>query len=413
MRGASLDERDSERRRADHESCDKYRRILAERNLHFKSDELKVFLQPYFDDAELYWNSVSDLLKYARSIADKRGVFSGESLLDLFNATKPYIMNIDDFEDPDIPFGEIFKNIVNRYLMEGVNSTKGFLSQLITEPIWKMSEEEIRQFPNLSLIVDTMKKSRESFLKHVEFLHAGILDYGGEQIGEYLEKLDKVVEEHIQEHLSNRCLVLISGILKRETKDTIHNMIKTQIRVNSSDKFVRAAITSLVQQEAKTLAVKETMKFCGKIDPLFCERTEFRNLIRELRSDVAKKIELIFEGKESKKKAWIVFLVLLVLAVGFRGLVFLIEKNRRSKSEEEDSEEGENEQGEIGESLGNEGQGLSEDRCRLLRVRSTRDRRSRPVPKQLPQQWWSVVVEIFRVLVWLRSWISSFWTQIK
>jgi hypothetical protein len=302
--------------------------------------------------------------------------------------------------------------------MEGMNLTKGFVSQLITESVWKMSEEEIRQFPNLSLIVDTKEKAREFFVQHVESLHAGIHDYGGEQIGEYLENLDKVVEEHIQEHLSNRCLSLISGILKRETKETIHNLIVREVRANIGNKmneFVRVAITTLVQQEAETLAVKATMNFCGKIDPLFCERTEFRSRVKELRSDVAKDIELIFEEEGSGKKGWIVFLVLLVLAVVFTIFVIFVEKKRRIESEEKELEEIEREEDEIVKRLLNESQGLPKDELKdrlkvalRNRIRSTPDRRSCPAPKQLLQQLWNVVVEIFSVVVWFRSCISSF-----
>jgi hypothetical protein len=182
---ASLMEQDGIRRGEDRKFCELCQKSFAEKNLPFASDELRVLCQPDLDkQPELYWKSMADLLEYACEIADRRSNFSARNLLDIFGTVNPHIMNIKDFENPNIPLEEIFGQVVDGYLCEAVRYAEGFLNEFINEPFSKMSREQLKRYPNIPEIDCAKTKMHDVFVQKANELnlHPHIVEYDPDQL---------------------------------------------------------------------------------------------------------------------------------------------------------------------------------------------------------------------------------------
>jgi hypothetical protein len=103
----SLDERDAKRREQDSGQTAAVLRALGDTAIVFDEEHFKVLAQPGFEDEKLYWKSMEDLLGFATATANVRSVISGRLLCGLFNEAKPAVMEVTDFENPNVPFEQI------------------------------------------------------------------------------------------------------------------------------------------------------------------------------------------------------------------------------------------------------------------------------------------------------------------
>jgi hypothetical protein len=294
----SLKDQESARQTADRDWCEKCRALLSQKNLHFVGDELKVLCQPTFDQPELYWNSICDVIRYMCTIADRRDKTSARNLTDIFNSTKPHIMKVQDFEKPDIPFEKIFKDVADQYLNEASNYAMEFSEKLVSEPISRLSEEELKLWPDISLIDEAKIAIVKLFKDKMTQMHSRILEYypGGGEICErsLKESVDVTAREQVD--------IVCWGILCQKSK-AIFGEVELAVRAeiesisdSEVNSFSFSGLTASSQKKAEELLLREA----SYLSPRLSDRGEFRGYLSELKGDVEKLIALVEEEKKGK-----------------------------------------------------------------------------------------------------------------
>jgi hypothetical protein len=100
----NLDEKNALRQECDIRERTKILKTLNAHQVRFSETDLLVLAQPDFEEPDLYWKSIEDLLDFAVAVAAKRRPVSGKTLLELLEEAKSSIMKIVDFSNPSIPF---------------------------------------------------------------------------------------------------------------------------------------------------------------------------------------------------------------------------------------------------------------------------------------------------------------------
>jgi hypothetical protein len=222
---ASLATRDVTRRRQD---CDQTEAVLAVLNnshLKFNLRNFKVLAQPRFDDEELYWKSIEDLLYFVRSGADSRDVISGRFLCGLFDAAKPSVMKISDFDHPDVPFDAILSNHIQHQLRAARHSVIRDLEHTVQQAFSDMSPDQLRQWSPADFMFKQSRVMRERFRSRANCLCPGVHRLCPDILQEFENDIDHTVESVCEEAFLAAC----AEKLIPECKNSIFDNIRTEI----------------------------------------------------------------------------------------------------------------------------------------------------------------------------------------
>jgi hypothetical protein len=192
--------------------------------------------QPSTTRLELYWESIRDVLRFARSIANRRRPFSAENLLDLFNQAKPSIMEVEDFENPSIPFQKIFMSLVYNYLRQAVTDSLGLLKAYVENPISGMSRAEVSRYPNLPLIKEAIGQIKAEFRLRAVRKHPDILKLLPQQTRDCEKSIKTRVKDVARDATLSRCADFL-GEIRCECVTVLESEIDEDVKKLSSNQM--------------------------------------------------------------------------------------------------------------------------------------------------------------------------------
>jgi hypothetical protein len=282
---ASPEEQELLRQSVDSEECELLREVFERGHLHFENGDLKVLCQPYFDQKELYWNSVRDFVKYTLTIGERRGVFSGQNFIDMFEEMKPLIMGMNDLENGEIPFEKIFGCLVDGYLRQADEYARGFLNQLVIEPIGLLDRDQLRRYEDLPFMRVAQDSMRHHFESKANELLRHVLEDDPERTSQYIEGLTRFIKDKAREQVDAACLRIIIEQTAPECLDRLCQIMRTEISAMSDENLdpsnfadyivgMRQRVTDMLVSEAQFL------------NPGVCNRAEFRECLSRLMDKV-------------------------------------------------------------------------------------------------------------------------------
>jgi hypothetical protein len=168
----SLDEQDAKRREQDLNQTVAVLKALEDAEIVFNTKNFRVLAQPRFENEELYWKSMGDVLGFMRATADMRSVISGRLLYGLFNEAKPARMKVTDFEKPKVPFDTVLLNHVRRQLEVVRDITIVDAQQVIGQALDEIFPERLTGGVPTDFMIHQMQTRHEIFEGHANALCA-------------------------------------------------------------------------------------------------------------------------------------------------------------------------------------------------------------------------------------------------
>jgi hypothetical protein len=211
-RSKPLDEKNRLRREQDIKRGKEIRAFLNHGLLKFSPDDFSVLTQPQFTDPDFYWSSINDFLMIAQGAAQRRPPFAATRLLDFFDEALPHIMDVTDFENPNIPFKKILLKVIDRRLTEAQNHALLLCDQYIEAPILSLSQDELKRYSEIPYIVNGIQGIVTAFIDKANQLHPHILEYCKEITDEFHRTLHQKIEDIARSACLKRCSVLFPMI---------------------------------------------------------------------------------------------------------------------------------------------------------------------------------------------------------
>jgi hypothetical protein len=221
----SPQEKDAIRRQTDESQRHTIIAGLNKARIKFAEKDLLVLAQPPFDDAELYWKSIQDLLLFAAGIASSRGRISGATLLSLFNLAKPSIMKVEDFAQPSIPFEQIMGSVITRHLQTATEFAVQDLDHELNDHLSVFDSQSLRSGQNVSFILDLIGKCTKTFEAKADSLLPRLLEYSPDETENCRHSIQDTVRVRYEAMFIKRCVAVVLPELQREIVGVIRNEI--------------------------------------------------------------------------------------------------------------------------------------------------------------------------------------------
>jgi hypothetical protein len=222
----TLNEKNTLRQKADIDERTKILGTLNRHNVAFSEDNFLVLAQPEFDEPDLYWKSIEDLILFMGSIAGKRGTISGESLLDLFNEAQPSIMQITDFAKPSIPFDIIIQNITSRYLKEASSTAIEDGKTEIQAGISQLKSAKLRTGLDVQFVGNLIVRCLRVFEEKAEQLFPHLLEYSPEQSENHRILIKNTIEQFSNQLFVQQCITVLVPELAIEIFEEFRRILK-------------------------------------------------------------------------------------------------------------------------------------------------------------------------------------------
>jgi hypothetical protein len=254
-----------------------------------------VICQPTFDDELLYWESMNDLLRFARVIADTRIALTSQMLLELVNAAKPQILAIRDFENPRVQFEQIFLDIIASRLTEALNYALPLLDRHSVDPISRLNRNQLFRYRKLPAIVQGAKAVEDAFTARANEIHPHILMLSPDTTFDFQNRVRTATWNRASKACLDRCVSLLPEIrdeLWNELSGEIDLRLQ-QIAVVEVDQFNFSKFSTFVCGRAAARFTEEARKLNEELP------AHLSDPVKELQAKVSSKIKRL----EASKKA--------------------------------------------------------------------------------------------------------------
>jgi hypothetical protein len=195
-------------------------------NLRINQDfgNLMVMCQPVLADVALFWRSMYDLVRFMRNVADmRRRPFSGKFLSGMFKQVTQHIMHIHDFENPDIPMGEVFASLIENLLTEAKDDALKSVDKLITFSVQQIHPDVLRGGAT-GIVNGVIAQIMEAFAVKAEQLHQGLLTALPDLTMHVKSELEDAVLKRAHDDILSTCALYLQRL-----GDEIWNEIKDEI----------------------------------------------------------------------------------------------------------------------------------------------------------------------------------------
>jgi hypothetical protein len=221
-------------------------------------------------------------------------VFSNDQL----ELSEEFSRALKDSNNPCLPFEQIIRDRVDGYLREGVNYVITCFAELVGRPIQEMSEEEVRRYPNLPLIVAVKRQITALFVDKVRSLHPEILDYSPEQYDACIATLNDLVENEVKNEVVKRCFTLFCVLMKKGLPELKEKIKRGVLAIRDEDLSVYsfANLTRQSQEEVEEFAVREARKLNSCLPDL----REIQDFLDQLRPRIGELIKMMEKERRGK-----------------------------------------------------------------------------------------------------------------
>jgi hypothetical protein len=282
----SSDEENQLRQEEDVKQSEKILAVLNEGCETFSKETLLVLAQPrLLDQQDLYWKSMEDFLRFTAAIASRRSAISGQSLIDLFNMTKPAIMQIADFSRPNIPFDKVLGNLVNQYFTTATDVVIQNVENEIGQYVTQLNNETLRMGLDVRFMTDMIGKARRAFEIEAEKLLPHILEYLPDQTTQIQQELDKMVRMSIDRSFVGRCVAVLLPDLEREIGEGINREIDAEMNGLPVENVLSFSFTNLSTQY-ENIAQSRFCETVRQLHATISSSPQFQIFISRLRSTV-------------------------------------------------------------------------------------------------------------------------------
>jgi hypothetical protein len=297
--GADFSEKDDLRRAADSENRTNIRNVLNDKRIPFTEHTSLVLAQPERDlDPDLYWKSIEDFLIFVKKIADARSAIPGHVLCDLFDEAKPHIMQINDFNNPTIPFESILMNYVTRQLNMAQSFAIADISAIVRSEIGLWPADRLRQGVPADFLQRQIRETQAKFTKKANELYPHVADLYSAKAREVEDTIDLIVKQSCDTAFVDACAqMLVPECLASVVKDVEAEiqMEMDRLATENVSAYGFAHTTWRFQHRAESLLTNLMMT----IDQAIIERPEFSNAVDSLAAEV---LESLHTWEQRKKR---------------------------------------------------------------------------------------------------------------
>jgi hypothetical protein len=225
----SLEDKNRARQLSDVKQRTQILEALNKASIKFSERDMLVLGQPSFDEPELYWKSIDDFLTFAAFVASSRARIPGTTLLDLFQQAKPYIMKIQDFEDPSISFDEIIANTARGYLKAATDFALQNSENEISHYVSGLDSQHLRAGQDIKFTISTISRSISAFECRAGELFPSLLDYSDVETEKCRHSIRPTIQAIYERLFIARSLLVVVPELHSEIVGTIRNEIELEL----------------------------------------------------------------------------------------------------------------------------------------------------------------------------------------
>jgi hypothetical protein len=226
----TLQEQNQIRQAADEAQRDIILQVLNDAQIKFCTDDFLVLAQPFFDQEELYWNSMNDFLLFAAQIASQRATITGKTLIQMFHEAKSSIMKISDFENPRIPFAEIIDNIVLSDLKAASDAAMANLEYQLQPYFQSLSSSRLREGLDVHFVGQQSVTVLKRFEQNASKLFPHLLDYSKKKTTDTRHQIEFEVQSKCNELFVRQCIDVLLPDLQQEVFRSITTKIQSEMQ---------------------------------------------------------------------------------------------------------------------------------------------------------------------------------------
>jgi hypothetical protein len=299
-KGASMEEQNKIRQAQDASQREK---VIREWKLTDSTQKknLIVLAQPQWITPELYWESINDLLCFARGIALQRPKVSGSTLLSLFDAAKKYLVEIQNLDDPSIPFTTILAEVARRCMtgakdevLQGIDANVKQRIHLMTSAYLKStSPDRIAETLGSEFYAAFDMKSNKAYPDAIQSYPAIAREF-------------KMI---IQERVTSQVEVLV---IDRWITDFLNPAVtRAEVAAGST---IQTAGENILPETGRTFSYLDLQnRVFSEVEKLVCDEmkgmpvklnTKCEDEIKNLRRKIIIKIESLQKQKNSEYDSW-------------------------------------------------------------------------------------------------------------
>jgi hypothetical protein len=281
--------------------------------IQLSEEDLLVLAQPTMRQPDLYWKSIEDFLIFTASIASRKSNFSGESLLRLFDEAKPFLMQIQDFSNPSIPFQKIMRNVVIRYLSDARSAAIKNAEIKINQEISKFTITVLRAGLIVNFISDHVKNCSHDFKLKAQQSFPYVLKYLPTETTKQLTDLQNSIQLICNQSFVKQCFIRLIPQIQNEIVETIKREIAANLNEIDIADMGAFNFTTLSTQFEKTAEsrfrniiiqihrdISSSSQFVQFVSRL---HTNIRSYVQEVETNLKQKHLAYVEAESARKKA--------------------------------------------------------------------------------------------------------------
>jgi flagellar biosynthesis GTPase FlhF len=291
------------RQEADVRQSEQILAALNQAHVTCSRETLLVLAQPRLSDQQdLYWKSMEDFLRFAATIASRRSAISGQSLIDLFNMTKPAIMQIADFSQPNIQFGTVLGNLVNQYLTTATCVTIQNVENQIGQYLTRLNSQTLRTGLDVQFLTDMIGRARRTFEIEAEKLLPRILEYLPNQTTQFQRELETRVRTSFNRSFVVRCVAVLLPDLERQIGEGMNREIDAEMNrlpVESVPSFSFTNLSTRYENTAQS-------RFCETVRQVHAEilsSPQLQTFISRLRNAIVNYVRSVETRRRQEHSA--------------------------------------------------------------------------------------------------------------
>jgi hypothetical protein len=277
--------------------------VLNHANIKFSERDLLVLAQPGIDEGELYWKSIEDFLNFAAVVASERANISGQSLIDLFDAAKPSILQINDFSNPSLPFGAIMEKIATHYLTQACTAATAAIANDIRQYFRQLNSSQLRSGVDPIRVRNTKDRCMRDFETKANALFVRVLNYAPQESLKQRESLTQTVDSMFRQEFLERCVAIVLPELQSEILSEIKSKIANEMRDLSVVAIGSFSFSNLSARQEQA-AESEFRDATNQVDQGLVSGVGFRSLSESLRRAVSDHVKEIEKGRKSEYAAY-------------------------------------------------------------------------------------------------------------
>jgi hypothetical protein len=238
------EEFESARKIQDETQKGKILELLNQEKINCDKDNLVVLCQPDFDYPLSYWLCMDDFIHFVGKIIQKSFPISGSIFVDLFSEVIKCINGISDFDNPDIPFEQIFQNLIINSFLETKKISINYANSIIPTEIEHLEKEELKSFSKSNFREGQLLKIQDFFLTKANELFPNITNDFPDQFEEYKNQMIKEIDTLIHVKYLQKCIIIL-------IPSELNHILKL------SSEQISTKLTEILPQNIKSFNFKE------------------------------------------------------------------------------------------------------------------------------------------------------------